>query len=411
MKKLRLSIQLLIPLLILLGSESCKSESAEVLSNGEWVFTLHLSEEDHELILPFNVEILNAHKLIVKNAGEAIEVTEISYNGDSVSIIMPVFGSEFKAKFTNNSLNGFWHKYNISETYKIPFTAEKSTERFKSKEDASIDASGKWQSKFITEKNDTSHTIGLFEQKGNYITGTFLTELGDYRYLEGIVQGNRLKLSTFDGAHAFLFEADVTQNSLDGFFQYGNHWNEKWQAEKTDNAVLEDMKKLTYLKDGYDRLSFEFPDIDSNLVSLEDAQFQNKVIIVQIFGTWCPNCMDETKYLVELYNKFHEHGLEIIALDFEPKPNMDYFRSRAERFIRDLNVPYPVVLAGSANKIKAAEALPMLNKIISYPTMIILNRKKEIIEIHTGFTGPGAGNAYKDYTNETDLLIQTLLKN
>jgi len=169
------------------------------------------------------------------------------------------------------------------------------------------------------------------------------------------------------------------------------------------------MKELTYLKEGYDKIAFSFPDESGSLISLKDEKYQDKLVIVQIFGTWCPNCMDETRYLVDLHKKYHKRGLEIIGLDFEITPTLEYFKPRVERFRKDLEVPYDIVLAGHANKKKAAEALPMLNHILSYPTAIIIDRKGEIKEIHTGFSGPGTGEAYQNYEKEMEGLIESLL--
>lgn len=396
--------------LILMFACSSSTSSSSTLSEGNWLFKLHVDESNPDRVLPFNVVVIDKNQLLIQNSTEEIKVTEIKYYADSVSFIMPVFGSEFKAKIINNTLVGNWHKYNISEDFKIPFTADFGTsERFISTDSQTADFSGRWQSFFIND-SDTSTAIGIFGQSGKKVTGTFLTETGDYRYLEGIANGNELKLSTFDGAHAFLFEATMNdKGELNGTFRSGSTWETRWLGSKNPDAKLGDMKNLTYLKPGYNKLSFDFLNENGEYISLEDEMFQNKVVIVQIFGTWCPNCMDETRYLVEVYNKYKDEGLEVIGLDFEPKPNLEYFKSRISRFRQDLNVPYTLLLAGHSNKQKAAESLPMLNHILSYPTAIIIDKKGEIREIHTGFSGPGTGKTYDEYTKETESLIQSLL--
>jgi thiol-disulfide isomerase/thioredoxin len=310
-------------------------------------------------------------------------------------------------------MQGNWHKYATSKAYKIPFKAIHGlTYRFNKRAQGgnSFDFSGKWKSYFIGLE-DTSSAIGVFGQSGSRVTGTFLTETGDYRYLDGIADGNQLRLSAFDGAHAFLFEASMNNDGqLTGFFRSGPSYHAKWVASRDEDAQLGDMKSLTYLKDGYDKLSFSFPDESGKQVSLADEKFRNKVVVVQIFGSWCPNCMDETRYLVELHKKYKDQGLEVIGLDFEPKPTLDYFKERMERYRKDLGVDYTLLLAGSSNKQKAAEALPMLNQIISFPTAMILDKSGRIREIHTGFTGPGTGKSYDAYAQETETLINHLLK-
>ncbi len=381
------------------------------MKNGDWVFMLHLDPNDPQAVLPFNVEMTGESRLVVTNASEKIKVTEVFYQDDSIHIVMPVFGSEFIGKVEGDTLRGSWHKYATTRAYKIPFTAVRGQkERFKSSApDKPADFSGRWKSFFISQ-GDTSTAIGIFGQSDRKVTGTFLTETGDYRYLEGIADGQWLRLSTFDGAHAFLFEASISDSGeLIGRFRSGASWKARWLASRDAEAQLADMKSLTYLKEGYDRLAFSFPDEEGALVSLDDDRFRGKVVIVQIFGSWCPNCMDETRFLADLYERYRDQGLEVIGIDFEPRPTLDYFRGRMERYRRDLNVGYTLLLGGSSNKAQAAEALPMLNDIISFPTAIIIDREGEIREIHTGFAGPGTGISYEEYSRDTEALVKELL--
>ncbi len=400
----------LILLVLLLLFFSCDSPGTKSeLKSGNWLFELYVDNENRDLKIPFNVEVVSANELIIKNADERIEVKEISYKEDSVFIKMPVFGSEFKGKFFKNSITGDYYNYNKTKISPIPFIARFDEEnRFSVSNPPTTQFSGNWKATFGSGER-SSDAVGVFTQNKNLITGTFQTEVGDFRYLEGVVNGNRMQMSCFDGAHAFLFTATQTDGKLEGMFYSGDTWKQSWIAERTDNPVLGDMKKLTYIKSGFDKLSFSFPNDNGETISLDDEKFKNKVVIVQIFGTWCPNCMDETRYLVELYNKYNVKGLEIIGLDFETKNEFEYFKTRINRFRNDLNVPYELLLAGPANKTEAAKSLPMLNKIISYPTAIFIDRKGEIREIHTGFSGPGTGDNYDHYKKETRQLIEELL--
>lgn len=379
------------------------------LTLGNWLFELQINKQNQDKSIPFNVAMLNSKELIIKNADERIKVSDITYKKDSVFIKIPVFGSEFKGKINGNSISGNYFNYNKTKISPIPFVAKIGIEdRFIINRKPSVDFTGKWQANFGSDENP-SPAIGSFIQKENIVTGTFQTETGDYRYLQGIVNGNQMKLSCFDGAHAFLFIATLNDGKIDGMFYSGDTWEQKWEAKKTDNPELRDMKKITFLKPGYNKLTFSFPNENKEIISLEDVRYINKVVLIQIFGTWCPNCMDETRYLVELYKKHHASGLEIIGLDFETKTDFDYFKTRIERFRKDLNVPYELVLAGPANKKLAAEALPMLNKVISYPTAIFIDKKGKVREIHTGFSGPGTRENHEHYKTETEILVKELL--
>ena len=401
------NVLLIILLLFLL---SCTTNSPQnKLDKGPWLFELQISSEDPELTIPFNVEVLNSNQLIILNATERIEVNEIIYKEDSVIIKIPVFGSVFRGKLSNGKISGRYFNYNKNKLLSIPFVAVSGvSNRFEIVDTSAYDFTGQWQAIFGTGE-EVSPAIGIFDQKANIVTGTFMTETGDYRYLQGVVNGNTIRLSCFDGAHAFLFTAIQINDSLKGWFYSGNTWKQSWTATRTDDPVLNDMKSLTFLRPGYKKLSFLFPNVNGKSISLDDEKYRDKVVIVQIFGTWCPNCMDETRYLVELHQKYNSKGLEIIGLDFEPKTEFAYFKERITLYKNDLNVSYEMLLAGPSNKMLAAKALPMLNKIISYPTAIFIDRAGNIREIHTGFSGPGTGKHYERYRSETKKLLEELL--
>jgi thiol-disulfide isomerase/thioredoxin len=145
------------------------------------------------------------------------------------------------------------------------------------------------------------------------------------------------------------------------------------------------------------------------MISLDDERYKNKVVVVQLMGSWCPNCMDETAYLVSVYNKFHEQGLEVISLAFEKSDNEETNLHSLRRLQEHFNVPYEILLAGKASKKEAAQKLPMLNHVLSFPASIFIDRKGEVRRIHTGFSGPGTGEYYHEFVEETDRFITQLI--
>jgi thiol-disulfide isomerase/thioredoxin len=173
--------------------------------------------------------------------------------------------------------------------------------------------------------------------------------------------------------------------------------------------MLPNPETLTFLNPGYKRLAFSFKDIEGNVVSLSDKRFRNKVVIVQLMGSWCPNCMDETSYLVDVYKKYHAEGLEVIALAFERESDELNAIRNLSRWRTHFSIPYTILLAGSSSKDEASEKLPMLNRVLSFPTTIIIDRKMKVRRIYTGFSGPGTGEYYTDFTNRMDLLLVDLL--
>tara|TARA_B110000503_G_C7142246_1_gene411379 strand:+ start:915 stop:2168 length:1254 start_codon:yes stop_codon:yes gene_type:complete len=383
------------------------------IKTGAWKMQMELKKGK---ILPFEFDLheeIGALKVEIFNAEELIEVDEVEQRNDSLFIQLPIFESVFKLKVTSDtSLSGVWVNYYQSPNYSIPVTATygKST-RFSNIESSfSEDFGGKYEVVFSPKSEDQSNAIGLFEQEGNAVTGTFATETGDYRHLAGNASGKKLLLSTFDGSHAFLFEAEQTDSGLVGVFYSGTHWKENWVAQKNNSAELRNPNNLTFIKEGYDGLSFNFPNANGDSISLNDKKFENKPIIVQIMGSWCPNCLDETRYLSALYNKYNRQGLEVIALAFERTRTKEKAFENVARLKERTGANYTFLLGGATREDKATEKLPMLNHIMSYPTAIFIDKNKKVRRIHTGFYGPSTGKFYSDFVIETELLVEEMLR-
>lgn len=346
----------------------------------------------------------------VYNAEEVLTIDEIWVDRDSVIIRMPVFEGYIAGKFTGESIRGEFIKDDLERRVSFSATLGDS-DRFRAGKDPDISVEGIWEARFSKGTTEEYIAKGIFEQVGEKVKGTIRTTTGDYRYLDGVVQGDSLKLSTFDGAHVFLFLARVTDSVMNGVFYSGNHFQEPFEAIRNEEYELPDEDSLTYLKEGYEEVSFSFPDVNGDYVSPQDPEYRNKVIIVQIMGTWCPNCLDETKFLVEYLNKEKSEDLEVIALAFEYARTEEAAFERIGRLKERLNIPYPILLAqyGSSNKVSANEKLPMLNHILSYPTTIFIDKKGGVRKIHTGFNGPATGEKYLTFKMEFDDFIQELL--
>ncbi|WP_345954445.1 TlpA disulfide reductase family protein [Mucilaginibacter sp. PAMB04168] len=361
--------------------------------------------------LPFNFEVKDTagrQQLTIINANERFKVTDIKFNADSVFINMPLFDSEFKLQQQGAGLTGQWIKHLGNRDAATPFTATYGDKWrfFKSPEKPFLNISGRWSAVF-GEGADRDTTVGEFKQTGNRITGTFLTTTGDYRYLEGSVSGNKLYLSCFDGGHAFLFTATIKdgQTITDGHFG-----TTPWAAVKNANAKLPDAYSLTVLKPGYKRIDFSFPDLNGQKVSLNDARFKNKVVILQVMGSWCPNCMDETAYLVNYYKKYHNKGVEVVGLAYERTADFEKSKKAVTQEKNHFNIPYPLLLTGyTNNKKETAKSLPMLSNFLAFPTTIIIDKKGEVRKIYTGFSGPGTGAYYSGFVNEFERLTDNLL--
>ncbi len=385
------------------------SISETVLNEGEWKMNMKLKSK----VLPFGFRFeYEAGEPFIKivNGKETIVVNNILRKEDSIIVKMPVFESTFYLKVHDESfLEGEWVNYYKGADYRIPVKAHYGrTNRFDKSSKSPI--VGKYEVTFGEGLEDEFKAIGLFKADKGIQLGTFATETGDYRHLEGVRTEDSLFLSTFDGSHAFLFEAKIKGDTLDGVFLSGSHYKVNWSAFPNETASLKNADSLTFLKKGYDNFSFQFPDQNGDTVSLSDARFENKAVIVQIMGSWCPNCLDETNYYKTLHDKYQKEGLEIVALAFERTKTQERAYANLNRLLEKTKANYPFLLAGATRETKASEALPMLNHIMSYPTSIFLDRNHEIKRIHTGFYGPSTGEYYSHFVKSTEALVEDMLK-
>ncbi|MCB0402781.1 MAG: TlpA family protein disulfide reductase [Flavobacteriales bacterium] len=394
------------------GQKEVQDDAAIELAQGRWLLHFKLTD-NHIIPANFNLnKIGDRYAVEFTNGDEKIAVNDITIDHRTIKIFDPVFNTWFEGELINEkTIRGTWYKNDKS--YTIPFEAYQTDDKRFVRElvPPSADFNGKWEVDFSKDSEEDHYkAIGQFEQKDNYLTGTFMTETGDYRFLEGNVYGDSAFLSCFDGAHLFLFEAQMKGDSMSGKFWSGTHWQEPWVAGRNENFELTNPDSLTFLKEGYDRLAFTFPDTHGDSVSLSDEKYKNKVVIVNIMAPWCPNCKDETAYLSKLYKNNHDKGLEIIALSFDNSSDFEVAKKNIEKIKAHFAADYDFLIAGESSKIVAAKALPMLNHIMSYPTSIFIDRKGNIRKIRTGFYGPGTGEYYLRYTEQTDNLVAKLLE-
>ncbi|WP_298903029.1 peroxiredoxin [uncultured Psychroserpens sp.] len=399
---------LIVPVLLL--CLACNMDRSEALKEGVWRAELKLTDTE---VLPFNFEVTSRDALKIFNGDEVILVTDVNYSNDTIVFKTPVFEGYIQAVAKDSSLEGFYIKESLDRV--VPFSAKYGLKnRFDlNTEKTIVNVSGNWETVFSPDAEDDAYIAkGIFKQEGTKVTGTFRTTTGDYRYLEGVMDGTTMKLSTFDGAHAFLFTAEVNDSTMNGMFYSGNHWKEPFVAKRNDLYELPDANDLTYLNEGYDALEFTFPDAEGEQISLSDDRFKNKVVVVQIMGTWCPNCLDESKYYTEFYDNNAEKDIEFVALAFEYAKTKEKAFESIKRLKDDIGISYPILLAqyGTSSKSKAQEKLPMLNHVLSYPTSIFIDKKGKVRKIHTGFNGPATGYKFIEFKTEFSEFIDELLE-
>jgi thiol-disulfide isomerase/thioredoxin len=376
---------------------------------GSWRFSMRLDQEE----LPFNANFHNDGSRMlfsVYNDDEEITATSVDFQEDSIIINLPYFQSVLACRVESPDLiTGSWLNLNKKD-YSIPFIAERGKDFRFTNSKSSTRIADRYKVEFDTSSDNPWDAILLLENKEGSLSGTFLTETGDYRYLQGNIMNGKVYLSSFDGGHAFLFEATIDEDSLtNGIFKSGKHYETNWKAVANSDFQLSSPTSLTYLKDGFEHIDFSLPNQDGKIVSWSDLELDNKVVIIDIMGSWCPNCMDASVAIHSLRNLYPEDQVELVTIAFELTDDFELAKQRITKMQKQLGVEEKFLFGGLANKEKASAQLPMLNHIMSYPTLIFVGSDRKVAQIYTGFYGPGTGIYYDQFLTTTKGLLDSLL--
>jgi len=372
--------------------------------------------------LPFGLDVQSAKDGLavwIVNGSERIQIPNVKLRAGMLTLDMDHYQSRITAKLDEDGrgLTGTWRKAGAKKQQtEMEFFAEwGDAPRFPADEEA-IDPGqtrkleGRWLVRFSSSEEPA---VGVFSAgKDGRATGTFLTSLGDYRFLAGSFRSGRLRLSCFDGAHAFLFDALMSEAGyLRGDFWSRDTWHESWSAELNSEAKLSDPFGLSVWNDkvSVDSLSFFNPDT-MEMASLGDKEFAGPVRLIQLFGTWCPNCHDEAPFLSELWRTYHDQGLQIVGLAFEHSASKKIAITQIRRFSEKHAIPYPVLVGGTSDKKEATDSFRGLKEVIAYPTVLFVDSTGRVRKIHTGFTGPAAGALHEREKERFHELIRDLLE-
>jgi len=425
--------------------ETGATSAAALLTPGPW--RGELATQGQKIPFLFEVKTEGSKPVVYLinkglNGEERLRCDEISAAGDSVTIRMHVFDAALVMRADGkDKLKGTWVKYDSKTPYRVPLVAtagERPVSPLFDDDDNSDISEAGFNGEFpisykelesangatynVVFKDETGKSypaVGILKEKNLNLTGTFLTTTGDYRYLNGVIakknKALHLLLSTFDGSHAFLFDGVIESTksikAIKGDFYSGKGGHETWTATLDPKAKLPDADTLTYLRKGESRLNFKFPSlVKGSSISPTDAKYRGKVVVLQVLGSWCPNCMDESKFLAPWYAQNKARGVEVIGLGYERMPEYEPAAARLRQMKERLNIGYDVAVAGVANKDSVAKSMPQLAKFLAFPTTIFLDKKGVVRSIHTGFAGPGTGQYYEEEKAHFNRTVDKLLQ-
>lgn len=372
--------------------------------SGVWRFEINYPNTS----VPFLLELEPAKrgwKATLINGKERLPAENVIVNKGKWIIPLQTYQNYLEfTEVSKSSIRGFFVKPNKKPEERIPIVGHPgAVKRFDhAAHKPNVDVTGKWAMEFTESDGTKTEAVLLLDQSGSTLHASIMTKTGDYRYIDGHVYGSEFEAAAFDGVYNFVFKGKVAGKIIHGTFAAKTVT--PFKAVKNDKAALPDPLKQTQVE----AIDFTFPDINGKNVSLSD--YKGKPVIIQIFGSWCPNCIDELGFLAPWYEQNKKRGIEIVGLSFERALSLKDAQMQLTKVVKKREIPYPMLLAGVDGNDTPEKKLPGIKNFISFPTTIFLNREHKVHKVHAGFNGPGTGLYYSEFKNMFEQTVNELLR-
>ncbi len=352
-------------------------------------------------------------RAFVGNGSERIEVPDVEL-GAQLVLRFPHYDSEVRLDVDGGRLSGTWTKRRGSKkTTRMAVTSGGDGPRFDLQAaGADLWPQGRYSVRFAKSADPAVGEFRRVDAAGAAwnCEGTFLTTLGDYRYLAGNTDGRTMKVSCFDGAHAFLFHATREPGgALRGDFWSSDSWHETWTATPDPDAALDDGWGLTRWREGAALDDAALRDLDGAPASLAAPRFAGKPMVIEVFGSWCPNCHDHGAYMAELHARYAERGLQVVGVAFEHDEDFARSARQVRAFVDRHGATFPILIGGLSDKAAATASLSLLDRVRSFPTTIFVDRRGQVRGVYQGWSGPATGEAHARLRRRFEALVEELL--
>ncbi len=380
---------------------------SQLLNEGLWIGRFQYNDVEIPFTFAAENTIDQNLKITLINGDDRQILKNVTIEGDSLFILLSPFDAVLRAKFTETQMIGIWRKnYRKGD---IPFVATFGGSRFVNENKPYLTIKRKWAIELKPGTPDRYAAIGLFEQEKNKVNGTIITEIGDFRFFEGLLNNDSIKMSSFDGVHGFLIEGEKNGSRWEGKFHFDKSYSEKWIAYEDSIISLEDPFEMVVIDEIIHKPYYDLLGAGSGKNAIDVSKYQDKVVIIQVFGTWCPNSYDQTRFLVDWY-KSKSDEVEIVASSFEPNYSKRYGLKRISDYKSDLEIPYEIYLGGKLSKLQAAFPFPFMDRINAFPTLVILDKSGFARYVHSYFSGQATGEYFQEFEIKLNNIIDKLLK-
>ena len=339
------------------------------------------------------------------NGNSCSGFSAVRASGDSVTLELADYAAAISARIRNDSLVGEYRNVGSRGPRVIPFRAARGQWPVETAPPALL---GRWDAEFFGDWG-ASPRVFEFRNGPQGFEGTIISNSGDYGHFWGHAPADSFSLAHFDGSFVYMLTGKLEGDTLRGTFHAGLRSQTHWKAVRSSGrAHLKAPSEVTRA-DTVARFRFSFPDLEGKVVTENDPRLQGKVILLDIFGTWCPTCHDAAPMLVRLWRKYHGQGLEILGVAFEVAGDTAVDGALVRRYREKFDIPFPLLLGGVSDPQEVATALPQLEGFGAFPTTVFLGRDGKVKRVHAGFYGPATGRQHEILVQEVEREVQRLL--
>jgi thiol-disulfide isomerase/thioredoxin len=339
------------------------------------------------------------------NGASCERFTGVRLRGDSLVLDLGDYAASIVARLQGDSLTGTYQNVGRRGPRVIPFRAARGRWEAVAGPPRLL---GRWDAWFQGAVEATPRVLEL-RNAGNGLEGTVISNSGDYGLFSGLAMQDSFALAHFDGANVYLLAGRLAGDTLRGVFHAGLRSQTPFVATRSDGrAHLTPPTEVTRV-DTTIPLAFTFPDLAGRPVSLSDPAYRGKVVLVDIFGTWCPACHDAAPVLGRFYREYHARGLEIVGLAFEVTGDPVQDGAMVRRFRDKFSIPYTLLLGGASETDVVRELLPQLDGFTAFPTTLFVGRDGRVRRVHAGFYGPATGPQHFALVADFRRAIEALL--
>lgn len=359
-------------------------------------------------------------KAALLNGGEQSPASSATFADGHLLLNFNYFARTLDATLENGQLSGTFGSVSPkSTTPRVALSLHRAASGNTRATDGGPDIKGDWEIAVNSSKGESAWQLRVEPSgKSNNLQAVIQRIDGDTGSLYGGWDGKEYTVSHFSAAGSALYslvpQADDTLlvNNLlateaQRAWQHDLVARRPVEARKQNLAAPTEPTEQTRVKDPTARFAFSFPDLTGKVVSNTDPQFDGKVVIVAVGGSWCPNCHDEAPFLESLYKQFHGRGLEVVNLSFEEDDQLKN-PERLKAFIARYGLTYTVLVAGTPDEL--TEKIPQAEHLNCWPTSFILGRDGRVREVHAGFAGPANKLAHEALQREVTGMVERLLE-